>query len=163
MCIRDSLGTRYPVEDGVVDLGHQGDVSVLEPLDHMELPQGPAPVERVRCQVPDQRHQLGLPPRTGKPHPADVEVDIELGVVDHQRVLEPEGHLEHPLPERGHQMDPIGDRVTDPPEAHPTGHLGGIEDQRAGVNLPVRAGRPWPGRPTPDRNPVCLLYTSRCV
>ena len=137
---RHHLRPRHPVDDGVVHLGHQGEVSSLQPLDHMELPQWPAPVERSRGQVGDQGRQLGPPARRRKADPAHVVVDVEVGIVDHRRVLEPEGHLDHPLAERRHQGQPVGHQVADAPEAHSPVHRGGVEDQRT-QDVQVGGGR----------------------
>ncbi len=58
------------------------------------------------------------PPGLGQAHPADVVVEVEVGVVHHGRVLEPEGHLHHPLPERRHPGQAVGDEAAHGPEVH---------------------------------------------
>ena len=62
---RHHLGPGHPVDDRVVHLGHDGQASVLQALDHVELPQGPTAVERSRR----QRRPPGRPARPGRPAP----------------------------------------------------------------------------------------------
>ena len=56
-------------------------------------------------------------------------VEVEVGIVDHGRVLQAEGDLDQPLPERRDQRQPIGDQAPDGPERDTTVHLRGIEHQ----------------------------------
>ncbi len=163
---RQHLRTRHPVDDRVVHFRHQGQVPVGKPLDHMELPQGPLAVERPRGDVSHQLGQLVETTGFGQAHPAHVVVDVEVGIVDHRRVLQPERHLHDPLAEGRDQVQAVGHHVADPPEINPSVDPGRVEDQRSedvevdGGRLerekgPVEAGQPLhpyrPVEPKPSR------------
>ena len=54
--VDEQLGAGHPVDRGVVDLADHGHVAVVEALHHVDLPQGPGPVEG---DAHDGAHQLG--------------------------------------------------------------------------------------------------------
>ena len=115
----------------MVHLGHHGEMAVLQPFHHVELPEWLPSVEWPGGQIGHQRGQLPSASRAREAGPSDVVVDVELRVVDHRGVLKPEGDLEHPHPEGGHQVHPFGHHLPDVAELHPAGHAARIEDQRA--------------------------------
>ena len=103
---------RRPVDGGVVDLGQLGDQpAVVDPFDHVELPQRLAPVEGPGLDAAD--HLAELFGSAGRRHGvmADVEVDVEVGVLDPVRQVQPERHLDQPAPERGELVDALEDQL----------------------------------------------------
>ena len=91
-------------------------VDVVEALDDVHLPQRPAPVERSRVQP---RHlDAELPPvaRLRQRDVAHVVLEVEVGVLDPVRVVEPERHLHQPLAERARHVQAAADVLEDPLE-----------------------------------------------
>ena len=127
-------GARDAVQDGVVDLGHQGRPVVFEALDHHHLPEGTVAVEGSAGELGDQPVELAAATGLGKGRPGQVVVELEVGVVDPDRVAQPEGDRHRPLAERRHQGEPGLDLPADLREAGrgreerpPT--FGGVHDQ----------------------------------
>lgn len=129
---------RQPVDDGVVELGHHGQPPAGQALHHVQLPQRAAPVEGAADQFGHHRPQLVRATRCRHRAPEHVVVEVEVGVVHQRRVVEPERHLHHPLPERGHQGHPPGHRLADLLEAHLA--VPGVEDEDTG-HVQVGGGR----------------------
>src|SRR4051794_22210482 len=101
------LRARQPVDESVVDLREDGCIAGLEPVDHVELPQRPRPVERAR---EDARHllaQLRVGARRGQCELAHVEVEVEVRVVDPVRIVEPERDLDELPLERRQERQPL--------------------------------------------------------
>ncbi len=105
--------TAHPVEDGVMHLGHQRRPLPLEALDHVHLPQGTVGVELPAHHRGDERIQLRPPAGRGQAGPAQVVVEFEIGVVDPDRVVEPERDPDGPLAERRHQVQALLDHPPD--------------------------------------------------
>ena len=105
---RGHLDPRHAVDRAVVHLHVQRDPAVLETLDHPELPERPAAVERRRVQVRDQLGELLV--RAGGRHRnvSHVEVEVEVRVLDPVRVVEPERHLDDAAAERRQEVQPLG-------------------------------------------------------
>ena len=78
---RQHRGTADPVEDRVMHLGHQRRPFPLEPLDDVHLPQRAVGVERAAHHRRHERVQLGLAARRREARPAQVVVELEVGVV----------------------------------------------------------------------------------
>ena len=76
-------------------------------MDQIELPQRPCAVERPRHDSRDLLGQLLVAPRRGQRELTDVEVEVELGVVDPVRIIEPERHLGEPPAERGQKRQAL--------------------------------------------------------
>ena len=77
----------------------------------------------------------GCPPGEGRLARLDVVVEVELGVVDPDRVVQPEGHPEGALAQRGDQVqallnDPADLRVAGGRREERARALGRVEDQR---------------------------------
>jgi hypothetical protein len=81
-----------PVDERVVDLGVDRDLPVLQSVDHVELPQRPAAIEEIRMQAADQL--LELRDRAGRREreAPDVVVEVDVVVVDEQRMVDVERH-----------------------------------------------------------------------
>ena len=111
------LGSRHPVDDGVVHLGHQSRYG----RPPAPRPRGtPTAADGGRAGVrPGRPPAPPAPPPPGarEAGPAHVVVEVEIGIVDQRRVLEPEGTSTIRMPERGHQVHPLGHQRPDPAEA----------------------------------------------
>ena len=84
-----------------------------EAVDQVHLPERARAVERPRD---DARHLLGellVVARRRQRQLADVEVEVEVGVVHPVRVVEAERHLGQPPAQRRQQRQPLGDQVVD--------------------------------------------------
>src|ERR1035437_4031766 len=115
-----------------MNLRHQGHVAMVETCDDMEFPQGPTAIQGPAHNAADQGGQLvraAGPRDAGSTH---VEVDVEIGVVHHCRVLETERHLGYPGSERWHPRHPSGYQVADLVEPDTTGYPRRVEHQHPG-------------------------------
>ncbi len=81
-------------------------MAVLEALDDVGLPQRLAAVERAARDVGRERGELPGPARRRQRGAAQVVVEVEVGIVDPGRHVEPERHLDESAAERRHQPDP---------------------------------------------------------
>ncbi len=118
------------VDRGVVHLGDDGRVAVLEALHHPHLPERPGAVELARRDVADDIGQLVRTPRGRHRDPTHVMLEIEPGILDPHRVVERERDRHEPPPEGGDPVDALGD---EPPEGvgrEPTLDPRRIEDRR---------------------------------
>jgi hypothetical protein len=115
----------------VVDFGDHRHVSVLEALDNVELPQWPRPVEWLRGHAGGQLGQLFVTSRNGKMGPANVKVEIEVGVIHEPWVLEAEGLGHHSLAEGSDQGHSMSHQVSDTPEVQASVDLARIEHHHA--------------------------------
>ena len=105
------LGPREAVHQRVVDLREHRRAVRSEPVDQVHLPERARAVERPRD---DARHLLGellVVARRRERQLAHVEVEVEVGVVDPVRVVEPERHLGEPPAQRRQQRQALGDQV----------------------------------------------------
>ena len=92
-----------------MDLGQQRDVSIVQSVDEIGLPQRPGPVQRPR---EDARHLFGellVAGRRRERELADVVLEIEVGVVDPVGVVEPQRHRFQAPAKRGQQRQALGD------------------------------------------------------
>ena len=125
----------HPVEDGVVHLGHQCRALPLEPLDHVHLPERAVRVELAAHDPGHEGVELGLSSGRGQAGPAQVVVEVEVRIVDPDRVVQPEGHPEGALAQRGDQVqallnDPADLRVAGRRREQRARALGRVEHQR---------------------------------
>ena len=97
------------VERGVMDLGIEGEIAVLQPVDDEELPQRPRAVEQRGMQPPDQLLQLVHGAGPGQRHLADVVVEIDVVVLDPHRIGEVERHRGELVGEERRGVHPRGD------------------------------------------------------
>ncbi len=122
------LGPGHAVDDGVVDLGDErrsGRPS--RPSTTWNSHRGRDRSSGRAARSATSAASSAVPPGDGQAGPAHVVVEVEVGVVDQRRVLEPEGHLDHPHAERGYQGHPLGHQRPDPAEAQATGDPGRVE------------------------------------
>ena len=119
------------VDERLVGLVEQRDPAVGEPLDEVDLPQRPLPVQRPRDDPGDQLAQLVGAARPGQRGAAYVVADVEVVVVDPDRVGEVAGDRLHPLPVARHERDPVEDQRHEPVVVEPG--VTGVEDLDGGV------------------------------
>ena len=107
---REHEGARGAVDGGVVDLGQLGDLrAAVDPLDHVQLPEGLGAVHRPGVDAADGvGQQLGRA-RRGDGVGPDVEVDVELRVLDPVREVEPERDFDEAAAERRQLLDALED------------------------------------------------------
>ena len=74
-----------------MDLGHAGDETSLEALDDVDLPQRPGAVEGLAEHFSGVSRQLGRTARRWQGTPAQVMVDVEVGIFDPPGVVETPG------------------------------------------------------------------------
>jgi hypothetical protein len=85
----------------MVKLEHERDPSLGQSLDHPQLPQWTCAIQRLRGEA---CHQIGEDPlRAGSPCdlPVDVPANVEIGVVDPDRMIETDRHLDQSASEGG--------------------------------------------------------------
>ena len=99
------LAARHAVDDRVVDLGEDGDLAALEPLDDPELPERLATVELDGDEVADEVAELLGATGRRDADASDVGVDVEVGVLDPARAVEPERHLDQAPAELRHEVE----------------------------------------------------------
>ena len=96
---REDLDTHHAVDGGVMHLGDDADVAVLETLDDPQLPQRAAAVERAPGDLGRQLGELVEAAGSGERGPPDVVVEIEVGILDPHRVMHAERDLDHAMAE----------------------------------------------------------------
>ena len=94
-------------------------LDVVEALDDVELPQRPVEVERAGDQPGHLDAQLAPVARLRQGDVADVELEVEVGVLDPVRVVEVERHPHQPLAEHPGLVEALVDVVEDALERHP--------------------------------------------
>jgi hypothetical protein len=109
----EDLGTRHAIDGGVVHLGEDRHPVAVEPVDEVELPQGAGAVQRPGD---DARDLLGEHARIAgswERQLADVELEVELGLVVPVGVVEPERHFDQSPVKRRQQVQASGHQVAD--------------------------------------------------
>ena len=94
----------------MVGLRDDRDAAALEALHEIHLPEGAAAVEPARHEPADQLAQLRVGAGPGQRRAADVEGDVEVGVVHPHRAREVSRHRADLLPVARHQADPVLDQ-----------------------------------------------------
>ncbi len=123
---------RDAVDHRLVGLRDDREAAVGEPLDEVDLPQRAVRVERPRHQPGHQLGELGGRPGPGQRRAADVERDVEVGVVDPDRPGQLARDVAHLLPVPRHRHQPPLD------ESRP--------GARSRTRSPVRGRSPPPRR-----------------
>ena len=103
---------RHPglaVDGAVVHLAVEADPAVGQALDDVELPERPAAVEQHRMQPRRQRLELLERARLGQHHVAHVVVEVDVVVVDPDRVGEVERHQRELAGEHRRHVHALGD------------------------------------------------------
>ena len=98
----------------MVDFGDQREPVVGQAVDHVQLPQRPAAVEVAGLDPGGQLAQLGVAARRRQDAVPHVVADVEVGVVDPDRVGETAGHPAQLLPGPRHRADPVADLLYQP-------------------------------------------------
>ena len=75
------------VDQRVVDLHVDREAVALEPLDQVNLPEGPVQVELVAVQAGDEDAELALSARVRQGRVADVVVEVDVALLAHERRL----------------------------------------------------------------------------
>ncbi len=114
------------VDERLVGLVEQGDPAVGKPLDEVDLPQRPAPIEGTRDDPRDQVTQLLGVAGAGQRGAAHVVADVEVLVVDPDRGGEMPRDRLHALAVARHERDPVEDQRHEPVVVE-TG-VAGVED-----------------------------------
>ena len=110
----DELLARRAVDRRVVHLAERGDVAALEPVDQPDLPQRAGAVERDGDEMAGQLAQLLHACRAGHGDVAQVPVEVEVGVLDPDRVVQAERHLDEAAPERRREVEALLVEVAEP-------------------------------------------------
>ncbi len=97
----------------MVHLGEERGAVALEAFDDMHLPQRTVGVELAAHDTRDEGIQLGAPAGRRQAGPAQVVVDLEVGVVDPHRMVQAERNAHRPLAQRGDEVDPLLDDPSD--------------------------------------------------
>ena len=100
------LRPRYSVNRRMMRLGHQGSSARLQAPQHVDLPQRAIEIQRATDQVGGELTQLVHATRGPQSTPAKVVVEIEVRVIDPDRMVEMERHLHRSTPERRKKVKP---------------------------------------------------------
>ena len=161
------LGARHAVDGGVVGLGDRGDEPVLEALDHVHLPQRPACGRAGRLMTSAANSaSSSVAARRGQRGPAHVVVEVEVGVLDPQRVVELERDLDEPAPERRQQGQAVLHQLASPcrtssPRARSTGRTPPSTPRACGCSASRGRGRSRRGRTVVACQPSRPILTDR--
>ena len=116
----------------MVGLGDGRDVAVLEPFHDVHLPEGAIAVKRPCHHLLGELGELGFTARGRERGAAHVILEVEVGILDPERVVELERDREQPPSERWQQMEPALDQIAHLLERVPTRNGGGIEHSGGG-------------------------------
>ena len=107
---REHRGAGRAIDRGMVHLGQLRDAGAVgDALDHVQLPQGTAAVQRPGDDPADHFGELFRRAGCGHGVVADVEVDVERGIFDPVWHVESEGHFHQTAAERCEQMHALED------------------------------------------------------
>ncbi len=107
--VEDDLGQVEPVDavdQRLVGLADDGEPVALQALHDVQLPQRPAAVQLARVDPGHELAQLVEAARAGQGEPADVEAEVEAGVVDPHGAGQAARDLADALAVAGHEGDP---------------------------------------------------------
>ena len=112
--VHHQLGAGHAVDRAVVHLGDHADVAVGQALHDVAAPTADG-CGRAACWRSGRppRPARRCPPGLGAADAADVVVEVEVRVLDPDRVVEPERHLDDAAPERRHEVQPRLDELLD--------------------------------------------------
>ena len=82
-----------------MDLDQYGDPPIVQPVEHVHAPQRARSVERHAGDVGNGLLELATMARGGQHHAAHVIVEIEVRILDPDRMVEAERDFHHPPPE----------------------------------------------------------------
>jgi hypothetical protein len=95
----------------VVKLRQQSDIAVAETMNQIQLPKRVRAVERTLEDPRDLLRELRVRGRRRQRQLPHVVLEIELGVVDPVRIVQPERHLLQTPTKRRQQRQPLGDHA----------------------------------------------------
>ena len=122
-------GAGGAVDRGVVHLGELGDPApFVDAFDDVQLPQRAAPVERPGVDATDHLGQLLRRAGWRDGVVADVVVEVEVGVLDPVRQVDPPWHVDQPAAEGGQLVDALENRLPRRLHARAAGSAGGVVD-----------------------------------
>jgi hypothetical protein len=124
----------------VVDLREQPEPAVRQAVDEVELPQGPRAVQRTGEDARDGLGEAAVVARRRDRALADVEVEVEVGVVDPVGQVDSERDVDEPAAQGREQVDALRDEPAEVGHLQPSpGRRGGIVD-REHPNVAERPG-----------------------
>ena len=95
----------------MVQQRHECDPVAFEAFDHPGLPERAVPIQRVGVDLFDQSAELLHPAGSGTDDAAHVRVEIEVGVLDPDRVMQVQRRRQVPQPEDGKQVHALGEHA----------------------------------------------------
>ena len=125
---RHELHAGTAVHEGVVQLRHDAQTVVFEPVDHVHLPQGVATIQLASGDVRDEGGQVHRGDGSGQPHRLDVTVEVDSGIIHPPGHVEAQRHRDQTPLQWRHQVDPGSDIVPHRADTIAGGHGRGIED-----------------------------------
>ena len=142
-------------------LGDDRDAVLLEPFDVPQLPQRAGAVERTAGDLGGERRELARSTGRRQRGAAHVVVEVEVGILDPQRVVQVERHGHEAAPERREQVHPLPQQVAHPVDVERRGRRRRVEDRRAqhvhvgrgrldGEEGGIEAGKSLHGRSLPS-------------
>ena len=103
---RQLVGRRHPVGEHVVHLMDHGNFIARQPFCDIHLPQGTVAIQRGAGDLADQLVELTPPARGRNLRPADVVVDVDLGVLHPHRVMELQRNVDQLISQRSQRVQP---------------------------------------------------------
>ena len=137
---REQLGSGRAVDRRVVHLREDAEPVVGQPLDHVRLPQRAGAVERAADDAGDEVGELLVAARRGRCGVAHVEVEIEVRVVDPERVVEVHRHVAQAPAQRLEGVQPRLDLVPPGGEGVVVRVVWFLEDRQARHMAELRRG-----------------------
>ena len=105
------LGARGPIDGGVVEFGQDGKAVLAQPLDHVDLPQRVAAIQSPADEAGDQLDQLVVRSGGGERRLAQMKLQVEVRVLDPERMVQLERYLDEPAAQRFHVRQAPGQLV----------------------------------------------------
>ncbi len=127
----EDLDTRRTVDQRVVQFRDERVVAVLESLDDPCLPQRAVTGQLAARDIGDERRELRFTARCRQCGAAEVEIEIEVGILDPDRVVQPERHFDDATPQRPDQVEPRRHDLADALVGEPARRGRRIDDRDA--------------------------------
>jgi hypothetical protein len=133
----EDLGARHAIDGGMVHLGQDRHAVAVEAVDEVELPQWAGAIQRPGDDACDLLSEHAGIAGSGERQLADVELEVELGLVVPVGVVEAERHLDQSPVKRRQQVQAsdhqVAHRVVGEPSAR--GGAGVIDSDRGDVAM----------------------------
>ena len=111
--VHQQLRPGGPVHGAVMDLREEREAPLREPLDDPRLPERSRAVERRAVDAAADGGELAWAARRGARDAPHVVDDVEVRILDPDRVVQVEGHAHEAPVERRQQVEPARDEVLD--------------------------------------------------